>query len=412
MSFPFMFSSLIRHHHHVIVGSFLRVGCLVALCRVCPAFADEPLTVRVQPGSVVYERIRRQADGDAFSNQVEANLLFDQAIKAMEEDKALQQDNTALAVPGDFQSLQSRFQNNAIQFNEQLKEVARDLVVNRLPMVQRRARQLTLWDRTFSDPELSRNSVTSGRALNMVLDQLRINTTLGYSSRPPVEDPKAFDQKYPLDQKQLSALRLEIPLPDGSTPISLVDKISRPVELDYLLAHPDFEAFQASVKRARDQVVAEAASEGMASYHARETLENAVAAFVHRFDEKYPRKSWGRQEQGQLRRLFASEKALNSLVSEATQLVDSGGQVADAAGSFLDLYPHPTLSELVHHCLANNLRFKAADAAGSVAYVKLFEQMRNYCATLNVSPSREWVMNAGISPQEAAIMVGSQDLTR
>lgn len=292
------------------------------------------------------------------------------------------------------------WERKSVRFEESIRTVEQQTVLNRIPMLEQRRRTLILWERTFTDLETTQYSAHSGRSLNMILDQLNRETTLSYAPSPPSGIGLQGGDTFRLSDELLAAIRIQVKLVGGPTVISLSDTL--PARFDwwpYSLREAEFAQLRNDLTSSREQVAAQVATGRGIEHELLKRMESEMEQLVSAFYTKYPAATWKHQDAKQMKRLFAAEAFLKQSDREVARLVEIGDGAAAAFPNFLKSNPERTVTTLCHWMLSHGLRFAPAAIGDEPTYTKLFGILRQYALAADVSPSMEWVEAALERPE-------------
>lgn len=298
------------------------------------------------------------------------------------------------------ENVRDYWERKSIRFEETVKNVERHTVLNQVPLLEQRRRTLMLWERTFDDYETTQFTVHSGRALNMVLDQLNRTTTLAYSATPPSGIDTNASARYRLPDDLLSVIRIQVRLAGGPTVISLSDTL--PAKFDwwpYALREPEFAPLLADLSSTRELVAARLISGDRVEHELLKQLEMRMEKLVASFYSKYPTTTWKTLDTKQMKRLFEAEAFLKQNDREVTRLADLGDRASGTVPNYLTSHPDRTVTTLCHWMLSHGLKFAPAAPGDEANYTRLFGLLRQYCTEANISPSMEWVETALKRPE-------------
>jgi len=286
-----------------------------------------------------------------------------------------------------------------IHFEETVKGVERRIAKNRIPMMEKRARTLAVWERTFSDPDASRFACHSGRSLNMILEQLSSSSTLAYSPTPPSGVELSGDD-FKLSNELLDAIRIEVKLAGGPSVITLRDTL--PARFDwwpYLLREPEFSVSRDSLSFMREQLARQVNVEDKIEFDLLKKMEAEVEKLVVTFYTKFPPSSWKGSDGKQLKRLYEAEGFLKQSDREVARLANLGDRAKSQLPNYLATAESRTVTTLCHWMLSHGLTFAPATIGDEASYTQLFGILTRYCAAGDIAPNMEWVESAMDRPQ-------------
>jgi|GEM_PF-3501184 len=297
------------------------------------------------------------------------------------------------------EKVRNYWERRNIRFDETVKSVERKIALNRIPMMEKRARTLAVWERTFSDPEASQFACHSGRSLNMILDQLSSSTTLSYAASPP-SGVELSGNDFKLGTDLLDAIRLEVKLAGGPSVITLRDTL--PARFDwwpYLLREPEFSGSRESLTFMREQLARQVNVEDKIEFELLKQMESEVEKLVVVFYKKFPPSTWKNEDNKQLKRLYEAEGFLKQSDREVARLANLGDRAKSRLPNYLATTDARNVTTLCHWMLSHGLRFAPAAVGDEPSYSQLFGILSRYCAAGDISPNMQWVEAAMSRPQ-------------
>lgn len=268
----------------------------------------------------------------------------------------------------------------------------------RLVEVRRRGKIAFQWERMYRFPSAWRNATLNGNALNLMLDQIGVHTSLTYSPELSQGGGLPEENRFRLPSAVIDAIRVRVPSSRGGT-ASI--KLTDPVPLDVswwptLLRDEDFKHERSDLTDMRSELAKLALANDDLSTRQLDEMEEKLAALTSAFFRKYPPSKRKGLETKRYQLIFQAEDFLRQLDLNLMQIAVTGTLSSFGGDPFRLERDGKDLATLYHYMLSNSLRFDAPRPADERHYLMLTNMTKEFCEVLAISPDKEWIESAQI----------------
>jgi len=343
-------------------------------------------TVRRNPLELVAGAVDQQASANSNLTNAKAFNEFAKATGQMAE--SLEQ-----VVDLDMKTFRAYWQKKQERLAIDRKLVEQKIENRTLSEARRRAQVAQRWDALYANPASYMISAHNGEALNFMLEQLAVHTTLAYSPDLPSGVALTVAENYRPSSQCIEAIRVTVPSSIGGN-VSM--KLTEPIPLDlswwpHLLMGAEFDEHRTLLTQLRIGL-AGAVRDKRAFSHAEVTeIETAMAALTSAFFRQYPPTQRKGLSSREYHKIFQAEDYLRQLDQDVSRVVFAGTSAAFQGDAFRLDRDGTHLGALLHYMLKNNLRFAPARPAEEPHYVTLTHMAKGFCTLADVSPDKQWI---------------------
>lgn len=268
----------------------------------------------------------------------------------------------------------------------------------RLGEVRRRAAIANQWENLYRNPGAWRIAALNGSALNLMLEQLGVHTSLAYSPELTSGGELPHADRFRVPVAMLEAIRVRVPSARGGTAsVKLTDQL--PIDLTWwptLLRDDAFKHERAMLTELRESLEEFARTGEELNVDQLETMESRLATLTTAFFKKYPPSSRKGLDTKQYQLIFQAEDFLRQLDSDLMQIALQGSLTAFGIEPFRTERDGTDLASLYHYLLSNSLRFDAPHPTAEKHYAALTNGTKEFCELTGVSPGTDWIEAAQI----------------
>ncbi len=328
------------------------------------------------PRTALSSYIHAQADlmraqGEAAVDFAEARILVAEAV-----DQEL--DNWLEHMQRYWQR-KIEYEKNRIKLN-QVKQVAKEQRLN-----DRRYMKSRIWERIRNNPELNRNAVEQGNALNFLLD--RLSNTVGTYDIARLEGRFSSEDfvDLQLTPEQLHALQLCQTGMGGGRLLFRADGSSNS-ELHwwpYQLRDDVFGMERDAYMSSRREVIRQAEAGGQLDNERLQQLREAYGDLSRKFYQRYVAQEQAEAGCDTFRQFYAARAFISALGSEIRRLENTGdARVLQVLKGFHPDKEGRDVMGLLAYMNRNGIQFAAAQPGDELAYHAVFKMMRDVYVTV------------------------------
>lgn len=268
----------------------------------------------------------------------------------------------------------------------------------RLGEVRRRAKEAFRWESLYNNPRSWRIAELNGNALNLMLDQLAVHSSLAYSAEITAGGPLPNAEQFRLSTPLIEAIRVRVPSARGGTAsVKLTEPL--PIDLSWcptLLRDEAFDRERDAISDLRGMLAGAALRGEPLSLRQLEEMEEKLAALTSAFFRKYPPNGRKGLDTKRYQLIFQAEDFLRQLDLNLMQIAINGSPNALGGEPFRVERDGQDLASLCHFMLANSLRFDPPNPTDERHYRTLTGMTKALCELIEISPDKEWIEAAQI----------------